>query len=93
MSIIKNGKILITKKASGSNERICIIKLMPDNNIQQMDVKTGGVTNLEIVDRLSALSKHFATAVIADYVKITGDKKADPDKLDEYMNFLRDAKL
>lgn len=74
-------------------ERIATITLQPDNEHSKANVETGGVTNLEMLDMMKTLSSHFAKEVIKDYQELTGDKKIDPDKLDDYMKFLREAKL
>lgn len=72
--------------------RKAIITLTPDDE-SKADVQTGGLTNLEMLDMMKTLSSHFAKAVIQDYQELTGDKRVDPDKLDDYMKFLREAKL
>jgi biopolymer transport protein ExbD len=68
------------------------ITINPDKS-PAIHVITGDLTNIEIVDNLQTLSKLFAKEVIKDYVELTGDQNVDPDKLDDYMKFLREAKL
>lgn len=81
------------KEKASRQGRTCIIKLTPDNPDKQADIQTGGVSNIEILDMLHTISSGFAKAVIADYVEITGDNEIDPAKMEDYMKFLRNAKL
>lgn len=69
--------------------RTCVIKIMPDNEANRADIQTGGVTALEILDFMNTIMPHFAQEVIKDYQEITGVEHVDPNKLGEYMSFLR----
>jgi len=68
--------------------RVAIITLTPDGD-SKADIQTGDVTALEILDAFKAISGHFARELLKEYSEITGDKNPDPEKLDEYMDFLR----
>lgn len=72
-------------------ERTCIIKLMPDSDTKA-DIQTGNVSNIEILDMLLSIQSHFAKALIQEYVDITGDKNISQDKMESYMEFLRNHK-
>jgi hypothetical protein len=72
--------------------RVAIITLTPDGE-SKADIQTGGVSNLEILDALKTISGHFARQLLEEYTDLTGDKDLDPDKMDQYMDFLRKNKL
>ena len=63
-----------------------VITITPDNPNKQMDIQLGGCTNLEMLDSINALVKHFAKSTTEDYVKSTGDKSFDPDNFDTWCN-------
>ncbi len=61
--------------------RKCTIILTPDNESERVNVQTGTVTNLEVLEALQVLSKHFAREICKEYAEITGDKNVDPMSL------------
>lgn len=72
--------------------RECVIVLTPDNTERQMDVKTGGVTALEILEMLQPLEKHFARKICEEYADLTGQRIEDLNEdqdFDNYVKFLR----
>jgi len=63
------------------------IVFTPDDPKKRFEAnKTGNVTNLEILKGLDILEKHYATEVLKDYVKETGDKSENPEKLGAWLN-------
>lgn len=67
-----------------------IIKIMPDNPECQVDCQTNGVSNLDIVECLNVLVKHFSQ-VIVEEAKELGCESLDD--FDGYIKFLRKNKL
>lgn len=72
--------------------RQCTITLTPDNKSKQMDVTTGDVTTLEIIDMLKSLSSVFAKQLCEEYKQFANIEHTagiDDDEFDEYVKFLR----
>jgi len=66
-----------------------VIKLNPGQKSKEVDVQTGGLTNIEMLDYLKTLSTFFAKAVCDEYVDITGDKNIREEDFEKYVAFLR----
>ncbi len=72
--------------------RKCVITITPDQE-HSIDVQTGAVTPLEILDQLEAIRTHFSQELVSEYKELTNDYAVDPIKFDEWIQFLRDAKI
>jgi hypothetical protein len=70
--------------------KTAIIKISPENADQQMDVQTNGVGNLEMLESLNVLVKHFAQAIVKEAQEIGCDEL---DDFEGYIQFLRKNKL
>jgi hypothetical protein len=72
--------------------RKCVITIMPDNETS-VDVQTGAVSTLEILDQLETIRTHFSKVLVREYKELTGDLDVEETKFQEWINFLRDAKI
>lgn len=67
-----------------------IIKITPELPSHAVDVQTNGVSNLDILEHLNVLVKHFAQAIVNEAKEIGCSEKED---FDGYIEFLRKNKL
>jgi CMP-2-keto-3-deoxyoctulosonic acid synthetase len=67
-----------------------IIKITPENSKCPIDAQTNGVSNLDMIEHLQVLSKHFAQEIIRESKELGCDTDED---LDGYIKFLRANKL
>lgn len=70
--------------------RIAVIQISPENPISQIDVQTNGVSNLDMLEFLNTLVKHFAKSIVEEAKQIGCSDKKD---FDGYVEFLRKNKL
>ena len=70
-----------------------VITITPELKEKEVDVQTGGVSNLEMLEYLKTLSQFFAKAIIDEYVDITGDKNIKEENFEQYVEFLRKNKV
>ena len=65
-----------------------VITIDPNNKAKEIDVQTGDVTNLQILDYLKGLSSHFAKA-ICEEAKEIGVSINNDEEFESYIQFLR----
>ena len=46
--------------------KTAIIKISPENKNHQVDVQTNGVTDLDMLEHLNILVKHFAQKIVTE---------------------------
>lgn len=67
-----------------------VIKITPEDRDNCMDVKTNGVSNLDMLEHLQVLSKIFAQKIIDEAKEIGCSDDID---FDGYVEFLRKNRL
>lgn len=67
-----------------------IIKITPENKECSANIETNGVSNLDMLEHLNILVKHFAQAIVKEAQEIGCSDKED---FDGYIEFLRENKL
>ena len=65
-----------------------VIIIDPSNVLNQMDVQTGDVTSLQMLEFLKVLSQHFAKA-ICEEAKEIGVEIHNNEEFESYIQFLR----
>lgn len=70
--------------------KTAIIKITPEDRNHTADVQTNGVSNLDMLEHLNVLVKHFAKAIIKEAKEIGCSEK---DDFEGYIEFLRKNKL
>lgn len=70
--------------------KTAIIKISPEDVNNSMDVQTNGVSNLDMLESLNVLVKHFAQAIVKEAQEIGCDEH---DDFEGYIEFLRKNKL
>lgn len=70
--------------------KTAIIKISPGNRDRQAEVETNGVSNLDILEHLNVLAKHFAQAIVKEAQEIGCTELND---FEGYIEFLRKNKL
>ncbi|KQC30185.1 hypothetical protein [Flagellimonas eckloniae] len=70
--------------------RKAVITITPDDGKKQLDCQTGNVSDIEILDALTLISRHFAQKLLEEYESVVG---GDYENLDAYLDFLRTQKL
>jgi len=68
------------------------ITITPLDKLKEVDIQTGGLSNIQMLDYLHNLSKHFSKEIVNEAsdigVTITNEKE-----FDDYLTFLRKNKL
>lgn len=67
-----------------------IIKITPENKDCSLDCQTNGVGNLDMIEHLNVLVKHFAQAIVKEAKELGCSEGKD---FDGYIEFLRKNKL
>lgn len=76
--------------------RKAVITIMPDNEAQRVDVQTGGVTNLEMLDNMKTLSEFFSKELVDEFMEHRGYKvwsESYNQEFSNYIKFLRTNKV
>lgn len=77
-----------------STQRTAVITITPDDQKKQLDLQTGAVGTLEIMNHLKALSGVLAKQLCAEYKELTGnDADKDPKGFDAWVKFLGENKF
>jgi len=83
---IVNKKLTPKPQSKPKGKRYFKIMFTPDDPRKRFEASKGGdVTNLEILQGLEILQKHYAKAVIEDYERETGNTDADEKGLNEWL--------
>lgn len=70
--------------------KVAVIKIDPENLSHAVDVQTNGVSNLDMLEFLNTLTKHFAQEIIKEAQELGCSSEED---FDGYIKFLRNNKL
>lgn len=70
--------------------KIAVIKINPEDVKHAIDCQTNGVSNLDMLEFLNMLTKHFAQEIIKEATELGCSSDTD---FDGYIKFLRANKL
>jgi len=70
--------------------KVAVIRISPESKTTKMDVKSNGVSNLDMLEFLNVLVEHFAKAIIKE-ARDLGCK--NDEDFEGYVEFLRKNKL
>jgi hypothetical protein len=68
------------------------IVINPDDKSKEVDVQTGGLSNIEMLDYLHNLSQFFSKAIVNEAAEI-GVSITNEKEFEDYLSFLRKNKI